>query len=454
MINFEDRTGPDLGADAPSYPEWEFPQWLAEAKFGIFVHWGLYSVPAWAEVGSGPTAVEDAYRDHQYAEWYANTVRLEGSSAQAYQRATFGPGTSYEDLADDWQAEHFDAAACIELFRRAGAKYVVPTAKHHDGFCLWDTDTTPFNSAVRGPGRDLIQEFATASRNAGLKFGTYFSGALDWHVSDFPAIASDPDIFRLRRNDEDFARYSHRQARELVDRFAPDLLWNDIEWPDAGKSGADFGVAALFDAYRAAVPDGIVNDRWGVPSHGYLTREYSDIGGLDGRHWESCRGLGRSFGVNQNESDAELLSVAGLVRHLVSVVSRNGNFLLNIGLSADGTVPDPYRQRLLGLGAWLATNGAAIYGTRPWTGTLTPEQRDHFAVTVGADATYLSVTTPGAELPPAPLDVTGGVWLGLSENDGGGHGGSDRVVVVPGALAASPVAVLCIPHPADGQAPA
>ena len=439
MINFEDRTGPDYGDNAPRYPRWEFPQWLAEAKFGIFVHWGLYSVPAWAEVGGAPTPVEDAYRDHQYAEWYGNTVRLEGSSAQAYQRSTFGPGANYEDLADVWKAESFNAADCIELFRRAGAKYVVPTTKHHDGFCLWNTETTPFNSAVRGPGRDLVQEFATASRDAGLKFGAYFSGALDWHVSDFRAIDSDPDIFRLRRNDEDFARYSAAQLRELINRYSPDILWNDIEWPDAGKSDAEFGVAALFNEYLAAVPEGIVNDRWGVPSHGYLTREYSDIGGLSDKHWESCRGLGRSFGVNQNETDADVLSVAELVLHLVSVVSRNGNFLLNIGLAADGTVPERYRQRLLGLGAWLTVNGDAIYGTSPWTGTMTPEQQKHYAVTVGSDATYLSVVTPGAELPPAPLDIAGGVWLGAAE-----HG--DAGIRVPAALLGEPVAVLRIPH--------
>lgn len=442
MINFEDRVGPDFGERAPRYPDWEFPGWLAEAKFGIFVHWGLYSVPAFAEVGGTATPVEDAYRDHQYAEWYGNTVRIEGSSAQAYQRANFGPGSSYEDLADVWTAKNFDAGECLELFKAAGARYVVPTTKHHDGFCLWNTETTPFNSAARGPGRDLIGEFATAARSTGLKFGAYFSGALDWHVSDFRAIDSDPDIFRLRRNDEDFARYSHAQVRELINRYRPDILWNDIDWPDAGKSDADFGVAALFDEYLTVVPGGIVNDRWGVPSHGYLTREYSDIGGLSGKHWESCRGLGRSFGVNQRETTADVLSVAELVRHLVSVVSRNGNFLLNIGLAADGTVPAIYRDRLLGLGAWLTANGEAIYATTPWPGTLTATQKDHYAVTVGEEAAYLFVLTadaPDAGLPPAPLDVTGGHWLGAAH-------GSDGPFAVPCELQGQPVAVFAIPH--------
>lgn len=216
MINFEDRVGPDFGEHNPTCPEWNFPTWLADAKFGIFVHWGLYSIPAWAEVGDAPTVVEDAYRDHQYAEWYENPVRVEGSSAQTYQRPTVGEGTSHADLADLWTAEKFDADDCVALFRQAGARCVVPTAKHHDGFCLRATDTTPFNSPVRGPRRDLMQEFSDSSRSAGLKFGSYFSGALDWHVSDFSAIDSDADIFRLRRNDEEFARYSHAQGADAA----------------------------------------------------------------------------------------------------------------------------------------------------------------------------------------------------------------------------------------------
>jgi alpha-L-fucosidase len=286
-----------------------------------------------------------------------------------------------------------------------------------------------------------MAEFATAARDAGLKFGAYFSGALDWHVSDLRAINSDPDVFRLRRNDEEFARYVSSQVRELVDRFAPDILWNDIEWPDAGKSAADFGVAALFREYLAAVPEGIVNDRWGVPSHGYLTREYSDIGSLSGKNWESCRGLGRSFGVNRNETDSDVLSVAEIVRHLVSVVSRNGNLLLNIGLNADGTIPAIYRDRLEGLGAWMEVNGEAIFGTRPFAGDPLGEDhlgQDHLALTVGQHATYVLVMDPAAELPTAPLPTAGGRWLGAGE-------AGDKFVV-PETLKDSAVAVFAIPH--------
>lgn len=441
MFHFEDRVGPDFGADAPTYPDWDVPQWLKDAKFGIFVHWGLYSLPAFAETGDAPIPVEHAYRDHKYAEWYGNTVRIPESSAQAYQRETFGPGTSYEDLADLWRAEAFNADDCVDLFRRAGARYVVPTTKHHDGFCLWGTDTTGFNSLHRGPRRDLIAEFAEATRGAGLRFGCYFSGALDWHVSDFPPIDADPDVFRLRRNDEEFARYAYAQAKELVDRFSPDILWNDIEWPDAGKSAAGYGLAALFREYLRSVPEGIVNDRWGVPSYGYLTREYSDIGSLSAKSWESCRGLGRSFGVNNRETDKDVLSVNEVVRHLVSVVSRNGNLLLNIGLNADGTVPAIYRERLEGLGTWMDINGEAIYDTRPLGSGAKPA--NGIAVTVGPYATYLMVLDIAAPLPAVPvtggaLDLSSGRWLGAEDT------GSD--FTVPLALASSPVPVFSVPH--------
>lgn len=208
MMNFEKRTGPDLGADAPTYPTQGVPDWYRDAKLGFFVHWGLYSVPAWAvQHGEGvniPT--EDAYAWHQYAEWYGNTVRIAGSPTWERHQQLFGPGTSYEDLADRWDASAFDADAFVGELVGAGARYIIPTTKHHEGFCLWDTATTGFNAVARGPRRDLISEFHDATRRAGAKFGVYYSGALDWHVSDFPAIESDTDLFRFRRNDAHFAR--------------------------------------------------------------------------------------------------------------------------------------------------------------------------------------------------------------------------------------------------------
>lgn len=365
MLNFEGRTGPELQTPV-AYPSPGVPQWWQDAKLGVFWHWGLYSIPAWASVEDPPEDTQwAAYAWHHYAEWYANTMRIEGSPTRERHQRIFGVGTSYEDLADLWRPD-LDAVGLARDVRRWGARYFVPTTKHHDGFCLWDTATTGFNAARRGPGRDLIADLETAMRGEGLRFGLYFSGALDWHVSEFPAITSDEELFSFRRQDEAFARYAASQVDELIERFRPDVLWNDIEWPDAGKGHDEWGLGALFRRYLQAVPEGVLNDRWGVPFHGHLTREYARVDDIIASPWEATRGIGRSFGYNEAEGEGEYLSGAGLVRLLVDVVAKGGNLLLNIGPDASGGVPDRQRDRLDVLGGWLAGQGEAIYGTRPW----------------------------------------------------------------------------------------
>ena len=203
MISFDDRHGPEDAAPATAYPRLSVPDWYRDAKLGVFVHWGLYSVPAWADVlDRHDVTAENAYARHQYAEWYANTVRIEGSPTRERHERLYGVGHSYEDFADDWDPAVDAVPGIVDLARRAGARYVVPTTKHHDGFCLWDSATTPFTAARRGPGRDLIAQFSAAVREAGLRLGLYYSGAHDWHASEFPPLTSNDELFALRRNDE------------------------------------------------------------------------------------------------------------------------------------------------------------------------------------------------------------------------------------------------------------
>ncbi|WP_341942307.1 alpha-L-fucosidase [Microbacterium sp. LWH10-1.2] len=447
MMNFEKRTGPDFGAEAPVYPTNGVPDWYRDAKLGFFVHWGLYSVPAWAvQHGEGvniPT--EDAYAWHQYAEWYGNTVRIAGSPTWERHQRLYGPGTSYEDLADVWDASAFDADAFVGELVDAGAKYVVPTTKHHEGFCLWGTGTTGFNAIARGPRRDLIAEFHDATRRAGAKFGVYYSGALDWHVSDFPAIESDTDLFRYRRNDEHFARYAAAQLDELVERFSPDLLWNDIEWPDGGKGREDYGVAETLSRYFAAVPDGVVNDRWGVPYHGFLTREYTRIDEIIPRPWESTRGLGYSFGYNSAEDTRHTLSGPDLIRMLVDVVSKNGNLLINVGPDAAGRIPELQRQTMQELGAWLRVNGSAIYGTRPWV---------RFGEAAGAPVRYtrsdagvhVHALDPSAGELPIPSELSAGEarWADGSHAEVIRAADGSTSARIPDALRETPVATVTV----------
>ncbi|WP_308493726.1 alpha-L-fucosidase [Microbacterium terrisoli] len=447
MMNFESRIGPDMGASAPTYPRFGVPDWFRDAKLGFFVHWGLYSVPAWGTPpGMRHIPVEDAYMHHQYAEWYGNTVRIAGSPTWERHQRVYGTGTSYEDLADLWDASAFDADAFIGELVDAGARYVVPTAKHHEGFCLWETATTPFNAVARGPRRDLVAELHDAARRRGARFGVYYSGALDWHVGDFPPIQSDTDLFRYRRNDELYSRYAAAQLDELITRFHPDVLWNDIDWPDGGKGDDDYAVAALLRRYFAAVPDGVVNDRWGVPYHGYLTREYADVADILEPVWESTRGLGFSFGYNQDEDGRHSLSGAALIRLFVDIVAKNGNLLLNVGPRADGSIPDLQRAAMRELGAWLRTNGEAVYGTRPWirAGERTGAPRAYTTSTSGVHVHALDPAAGAIGLPAELARAADARWADGSPATITTLPGGLTEAAIPRALRGAAVAVLTL----------
>ncbi|WP_105566488.1 alpha-L-fucosidase [Microbacterium halophytorum] len=337
------------------------PEWAREASLGIFVHWGPYSVPAWAESPGAWGAVDpDTWFAHNgYAEWYANTIRIEGSPAAQHQADAHG-GRPYDAFVDAWRAEEYDPVDWARLFRDLGADYVVPVAKHHDGIALWDAPGAEERStAHRGPRGDLIAPLADAVRAEGMRFGVYYSGGLDWAHSAFPPITSMEDVERWRPVDADYARYATAHVRDLVDRYRPSVIWNDIDWPDAGK--ADGSLDALIRHYRAVVPDGIVNDRWGGAAADYRTSEYAhDAQNESGVGWEHNRGLGFSFGYNAEEDPAHALSPRGLARLYADVVSRGGRLLLNVGPDAAGRIPACQRRTLEGAAAWLRA-------VKPWT---------------------------------------------------------------------------------------
>lgn len=436
---FDHRTGPERDV---SYPVRDVPDWFLDAKFGIFVHWGLYSIPAFAEPAA--TALgrpERAWIDHTYAEWYGNTYRIPGSSAQRYHQTTFGVGTSYEDLADQW---HIAADAAQQITARAaswGARYVVPTTKHHDGFCLWPTATTGFNAARRGPCRDLVGDFAAAAKQHGMDLGLYFSGALDWHVSDLPPITCDEQLFSLRRNDTAFAQYAARQLQELIAAYQPRYLWNDIDWPDAGKGPENYALAAVLGRFYDHQPDGVINDRWGIPHRGVRTREYTGVDTDASYYWEACRSIGRSFGYNAYDATEELLCGPELIRLLVDTVAHNGNLLLNIGPMADGQLPAAQTDPIDQLGQWLQDNGSAIFGTRPDPVEVPAPWR---AVGTATHRYYLALDPPSAPAPTAPDALAQASWLAGGQRlpvhfDGG-------ELTIPDAIAAQPVAALEVPR--------
>ena len=365
------------------------PAWLPRAKLGIFIHWGAYSVPAWAEPSGALGAVpeEEWFTHNAYAEWYANTIRIPGSPAAEHHRQTWGDAP-YDDFLDAWTAERFDPAAWAALFAEAGASYVVPTTKHHDGIALWDAPGTGTRNTVhRGPRRDLVGELADAVRAAGLRFGVYYSGGLDWSISSFGPHTTMAEVESLRPVDAAYNCYALLHVRDLVERYAPDVLWNDINWPDAGKRTGAWSLHELFRDFYAGNPDGVVNDRWGETHRDYRTSEYEHGTAAEaGTDWEQCRGLGFSFGHNQVEDESVVLSGHQLATLLADVVSRGGRLLLNVGPTAAGEIPALQQRSLRDLGRWTAALGETLSGARrvdpavarngdaPWTRWLdTPE---------------------------------------------------------------------------------
>lgn len=357
----------------PVYDEFlrPIPEWFTDAKLGIFMHWGAYSVPAWAEpIGAHGTFSGEGWEQHfnthnPYSEWYFNTIRIDGSPAQQHHREVYGDA-AYDDFLDAWRAEDFDADDLLALVAQTGARYFVPTTKHHDGITLWDAPGTgDRNTVARGPRRDLVGEMRAAAVRHDVRFGVYYSGGLDWHFDSGPAIFG-PLEEAYRPVSDAYAAYAHEQVADLITRYAPDMLWCDIEWPDAGKSESPYGLPDLFRRFYAARPDGVVNDRWGNTHWDFRTSEYEmNHGAEDAAAWENCRGIGYSFAHNRLEDETQTMTGENAVRYFVDVVSRGGNLLLNIGPTAGGLVPPLQRATLEALGEFNAAHADAIFGSRP-----------------------------------------------------------------------------------------
>ncbi len=330
------------------------PQWFADAKFGIFIHWGLYSVPAYTRKGD-------------YAEWYRQQIADAGTEAAAFHKRVYGEKARYEDFVKDFTAELFDADRWAELFQASGAKYVNLVSKHHDGFCLYQTDYAwNWNSVDVGPHRDFAAELKAALDKTDVRFGVYHS-VYEWV---HPLYLKDPEEYAVK--------HLIPMLKELVEKYQPATLFTDGEWEH--ESSVWHSTEFLQWLYNeSSVKDYIVpNDRWGKETRGHLggnfTTEYGFIENnvriedveLD-RPFEECRGIGRSFGLNRNEELADYMTAKELLETLCSLVARGGNFLLNIGPAADGTIPVIMEERLRQMGKWLQVNGEAIYASRVYT---------------------------------------------------------------------------------------
>lgn len=359
-----------LFASAQNYqPDWAsldsrpVPKWFTDAKFGIFIHWGVYSVPAFTSKG-------------HYAEWYQNALNRGDSATVAYHKAKFG-NLSYYQLADQFKAELFQPDEWAKVFEQSGAKYIVLTSKHHDGFTLWpskDANRTwgfPWNAGDVGPKRDLLGDLFKAVRKTSVHAGMYYS-LYEWFN---PLWKTDPSKYATE--------HMWPQMKELINKYQPDVFWTDGDW-DASENvwkSKEF-LAWLYNS--SPVKDKIVTyDRWGkgirFKHGGVFTPEYQPDLDFENHAWEESRGMGYSYGYNREEDAWDYNSTQSLVYHLLDKVSRGGNFLLDIGPDEHGKIPPIMQERLLQMGEWLKINGAAIYGTERWKNVCqwSPGRRDY-----------------------------------------------------------------------------
>jgi alpha-L-fucosidase len=341
------------------------PKWYTDAKFGVFIHWGLYSVPSYAPVNvKGETS---------YAEWYWNSLEKgkkaagptgNGALTWAFHKRVYGADFPYSDFAPMFRAELYDPDHWADVFARSGAKYVALTSKHHEGFTLWRSAEAnrafgrPWNAVDIGPKRDILLDLMEAGRRKGLEMGIYYS-LYEWFN---PLWLSDRKRF--------VAEHLFPQFKDVVTHAKPSIIFSDGEWDMTSEEWRSPELLAwLFN--ESPVRDHVaIDDRWGKDCRhkhgGYYTTEYTSGIDVATHPWEESRGMGYSYGYNRMETLKDYHTGRELLLMLIDIVSRGGNLLLDIGPTADGRIPVVMEERLTQVGEWLRPNGEAIYGTRKW----------------------------------------------------------------------------------------
>jgi len=384
--------------DQPDKQDQRMAWWL-NARFGMFIHWGIYAVPA-------------------KGEWYMTTGHV--------------PRKEYEQYAKEFNPVKFDADQWAKIAKDAGMKYMIITSKHHDGFCMFDTKTTDYNVVDATPWhKDPLKMLSEACRKQGIKFGVYYS-IMDWHSpyqmahdnSDPQHPSYNPTKIKPGKKTA-YVKYMKTQLKELVDQYDPAVLWFDGEWPSwwTYQDGKD-----LYHYMKKLNPDIIVNNRVGKRPGGmhgiHMDNAVGDFGtpeqgippnGIPGVHWETCMTINHNWGYNKNDHDFK--SDTTLIENLVDITSKGGNYLLNVGPTAEGVIPQPEVDRLKSMGQWLDNNGEAVYGTSasPFRNKFTWGR-----VTTKSNKLYLEVFNwlANAELvlPNVEGNISGAKFLGNFPN--------------------------------------
>ena len=346
-----------------SLKKYQTPEWFKDAKFGIFIHWGVYSVPAFG------------------SEWYPRQMYQKDSKEYKHHVETYGPQNifGYKDFIPLFKAEKFNPAQWVALFKKAGAKYVVPVAEHHDGFAMYKTALSKWNAAEMGPHRDVLGELAFEIKKQGLIFGLSSHRIEHWFFMNggrrFPSDVLDKnyeDFYGPAReeNETPSAEYMNDwllRNTELVNNYQPQLFWFDwwIEQPAMDpyrksfasfyyNKGLEWNKGVVINYKNISYPDGSA----------VLDLERGKLAGIRQIPWQTDDAIGNNswgYAAGNTFKNAQYV-----ISNLIDIVSKNGNLLLNIGPRPDGTITDEETQTLLGTGKWLDVNGEAIYGTRPW----------------------------------------------------------------------------------------
>ena len=341
--------------------------WFRDARFGMFIHWGSYAVRG-----------------------------FEASWPLVRGMISYG---EYDALADRFNPQHYDPAAWAALAKAAGMRYAVLTTKHHDGFALYDTKLSDYSAPKRAAGRDLVAPYVEAFRNAGIKVGFYFS-LCDWHHPDYPVELSDSrrlgrppqaippgaplSIAAAPERWERYLEFMHGQVQEVLTMFQPDLLWFDGQWEHTAE---EWRAADLVRMIREVQPDIVLNDRLADRSLGdYSTPEQFVPVASPDRPWETCMTINETWGYNP--TDRAYKSSDELLATLAEVTSKGGNFLLNVGPTADGEIPAEFASRLRVIASWMEQNGESIHGAGPGL----PLGAYYGPSTGKSDAIYLHVT--------------------------------------------------------------
>ncbi len=364
-------------ADGPFDASWDslegyqFPDWYMDGKFGIFIHWGPYCVPAFGN------------------EWYARHMYVEGTKEYEHHRETYGPHDEfgYKDFIPMFKAEKYDAQAWAKLFKDAGAKFVVPVAEHHDGFQMYESDLCKWNAAEMGPERDVVGELAEAVRAEEMVFGVSSHRAEHWWFMNggnhFPSDVQDPEYADFygpavgqgrpteqyfdNAPDEEYLNDWLLRTCEIIDKYEPKLIWFDwwiqnmafkpylkkfaaYYYNSSAKWGTGVGVNYKYDAFPAGTA--------------VFDIERGQVGRSHGLFWQNDTSVSKNSWGYIDGHDYKVAN--DIIGDLIDVVAKNGALLLNIGPRPDGTIPQEEQDMLLEIGRWLQVNGEGIYGTRPW----------------------------------------------------------------------------------------